>query len=118
MKLLVERLKVVEERGTIWVPMRCFVLSLLWLVKKNTFRHMLTIEVSLAQMTSTPDGRTGDERCIEILSAISGGVQTSRYTGWKRDNKWSRKIEIYFQYSVVEAAADAGINVVPTVQAS
>lgn len=66
----------------------------------------------------TRDEHTGDERRIDILLAIRGGLPMYKYTGRNHDKKWSMTNEIDLQCSVVDVAVDAGLNMVPMINAS
>lgn len=70
--------KVVEEKGTVSVPRRSFLLSLLKFVEKDIFCHAPTIGANAAPMTGTSDEHIGSERCIDMSLAVSGGQQLYR----------------------------------------
>lgn len=73
---------------------------------------------SVASMTGTCYDDTTEERCIDVLTVISGGLQIYRDASRKHDNKCSLKSRRYFQCSETDAAADAGMNAVPKINAN
>lgn len=110
--------KTADGRSTISVPMRHFLLNLLEPVKKKIFCNVLSFRASAAPMMGTCDDNTGNEWCVDLLLVLGGGLQIHRYTGRKRDSKWSLTDAIYFQCSTLDAAADTDVNTVPPLRAS
>lgn len=92
--------KVVEGRGTIPVPVKTFLAKLFYFVEKHILCQARKIRASVAQMAGTRDDHVGDDPCIDMLLATSGGLEIYRYTGQKRDNKWSLRM-VYTLEAVV-----------------
>lgn len=67
-------------------------------------------------MAGTRHNRTGDEWFIDMLLAVSRGLQIYRSAGRKHDNKCSLTNEIYFECSGVSAAVNAGMKTVRMVR--
>lgn len=62
--------KVVEEKETISVSMRCFLFSY-DLPRRIPFATRSQYEASAAPMTSKNNNRICDERCIDMLMVVS-----------------------------------------------
>lgn len=84
-------------------------------MEKLTFCNAPTTEASAALMKGTRDDHTADDCFIEMVLAVSGGLQVYTNAGRKRDNKWLLTIGIYLHCKEMAAAVDADMNKVPMV---
>lgn len=69
-------------------------------------------------MAGTRKNHVGDERNIDMLLAVSRGLQTYRYNGGKRDKKQSLTYKLYFQCIQVDAAPDTRAKTLQVVSTS
>lgn len=80
------------------------------LVENHILRHGLTTEASAASVTGKSEYQTNDERCTDMLIAISDESKISSSTDRKREQQWSLTSEMYLQCSEESAAVAVDIN--------
>lgn len=69
------------------MPKSCFLLSLIYVVEKDTFRKASGVGASVAPMKGSRDDQTANEWLIGLLLAVSGGLRIYRNAGINSANK-------------------------------